>query len=76
MSAYPVSPSRLPILPITCQTFPMRNLTILLALIFTVMFPSSSFAEWKGMVWGADFQKGLAAVQAKLGTCYALDCGV
>jgi len=41
------NPTELPILRISCQNSPMRKLTILLALVFSVMFSSTSFAEWK-----------------------------
>ena len=41
------NPPRLLILRIFCHNFPMRNLTILLALVITVIFSSTSFAEWK-----------------------------
>ena len=38
---------RFPIPQNSCKTSPMKNLTILLALTFSVMFSSPSYAEWK-----------------------------
>ncbi len=33
-----------------CHTFPMKKLTLILTLIFSVMFSSTSFAEWKKVI--------------------------
>ena len=58
------NPPRLLILRIFCHNFPMRNLTILLALTFTVMFSSTSFAYWtkvsknvNGTTFYVDFER-------------------
>ena len=68
---------RLPIPQNSCKTSPMKNLTILLALTFSVMFSSPSYAEWKrvsvnvkGNVTGSTFYVDFERIRKHGGYVY------